>query len=426
MKTRSNLFAHTDWLMLALYVSLVVFGWINIYAVGYEPGYTHGFFDLSKSAGKQLLWITTSCLLFFIVFFFETRLYKSLAYILYGLSIVLLLAAFFWGVSVGGHQAWLRWGGQPSEVAKLTCALAVAKYTDESYAQRIRRKEQLILLAFVLLPMSIILLQGDLGSSLIFVAFTIVFYRERLFTRLFLSGIAIVIISFLTLLVPHPYMVVGTLSLALILIGLLGRTVKKAMLIVLLTLGTLMLIEGENFLIESVLKPHQQNRIKTLVDPTIDPLGIGWNVTQSKIAIGSGGLCGKGFLQGSQTKYGFVPEQSTDFIFCTIGEEHGWLGALLVIGIFLGLISRMLYIAERQRTRFARVYGYAVASILFFHFMINIGMTIGLMPVIGIPLPFISYGGSALWSFSLMLFLLLKFDSERNHYYSWHRVPSLV
>ncbi len=303
--------------------------------------------------------------------------------------------------------------------------MAVAKYADESYTKLTRIKMQLILLSLILLPMAIILLQGDLGSSLVFIAFVVVFYRERLFPGLFLLGIAMVTVLFLTLLVPHTYLVVGTLSLALILIGLVQKTTKNIMRVVLLTLGILTLVEGVNFLVDKVLKPHQQNRIKALVDPTIDPLGIGWNVTQSKIAIGSGGMWGKGFLQGSQTKYGFVPEQRTDFIFCTIGEEHGWFGALLVVGVFLGMLSRILYIAERQRIRFARMYGYAIASLLFFHFMVNIGMTIGLMPVIGIPLPFISYGGSSLCSFSLMLFLLLRLDSERNHYHSWRNISSL-
>ena len=246
-----------------------------------------------------------------------------------------------------------------------------------------------------------------------------------LFSRLFFLGIAIVTLLFLTLLVPHIYLVIGAFSVALILAGLARKTMRNIAQVVLLTLGTLVLIEGVNFLVDKVLKPHQQNRIKALVDPTIDPLGIGWNVAQSKIAIGSGGMWGKGFLQGSQTKYGFVPEQRTDFIFCTIGEEHGWIGALLLVGVFLGLISRILYIAERQRTRFARMYGYATASILFFHFMINVGMTIGLLPVIGIPLPFISYGGSSLCSFSLMLFLLLRLDSERNHYHFLRHIVSL-
>jgi rod shape determining protein RodA len=425
LKTPSNIFSHIDWLTLILYAILVAFGWCNIYAVSYEPEHGQGALNFSSNASKQLLWIITTGCLFFISSFFETRFYQSLAYVGYAFSILLLVGTLVWGVSIGGHRAWLQWGGQPSELAKLACAMAVAKYIDETNTPINRFKPQLILLGIILLPVVIILLQGDLGSGLVFVAFFMVFYREGLPPWFLFGGIAMATISILTLLVPRTYLIVGTLSLALILIGVVRRTLKKVMLVVLMALGTLVLVEGFNIFIEEALKPHQKNRIRTLVDPNIDPLGIGWNVTQSKIAIGSGGLWGKGFLQGSQTKYGFVPEQSTDFIFCTIGEEHGWMGTLLVIGIFLGLISRIIYVAERQKMRFARIYGYAIASILFFHFMINVGMTIGLMPVIGIPLPFISYGGSSLWSFSLMLFILLKFDAERRYYHSWKRASSL-
>ena len=418
MKVRDSIFAHVDWLLLVLYVSLVLCGWLSVYAVSYETTPYHGLFGLSISAGRQLLWIITTIFLFFIISSIETRLYQALAYVFYGFSILLLLGTLFWGVSIGGHRAWFCWGGQPSELAKLTCALAIAKYIDEADVQLASMRPQIMLLAFILGPVGLILLQGDLGSSLVFLAFAVVFYREGLFPKLILAGIVLVVISLATLLVPRLYLIIGTLSLALILVGLVRRTLKKILLVVVLTLGTLMLIEGFNFFVANMLKPHQQNRLRALVDPNIDPLGIGWNVTQSKIAIGSGGLWGKGFLQGSQTKYGFVPEQSTDFIFCTIGEEHGWIGIFFLISIFLGLISRLLYIAERQRMRFSRVYGYAVASILFFHFMINIGMTIGLMPVIGIPLPFISYGGSSLWSFSLMVFILLRLDAESRTYHA--------
>jgi rod shape determining protein RodA len=426
LKTETKIFAHVDWPLLVLYASLVIFGWFNIYAVSYESALNQSLFNLSSNAGRQFLWITTVIFLFCISFFFEARFYQSLAYVFYAFAMLLMLGTLFWGVNIGGHRAWFQWGGQPSELAKLACAMAIARYIDEAKMQLTRLKPQLILWGLVLLPVVMILLQGDVGSSLVFIAFVIVFYREGLSSWFILVGVSIVIISVLTLLVPRIYLIIGTISLALILIGLVRKNLKKSVLVVLMTIGTLVMIEGFHPFVDNVLKPHQQNRIKALVDPNVDPLGIGWNVTQSKIAIGSGGLWGKGFLQGSQTKYGFVPEQSTDFIFCTIGEEHGWIGALLVISIFLGLVSRILYIAERQRLRFARVYGYAVASVLFFHFMINIGMTIGLMPVIGIPLPFISYGGSSLWSFSLMLFVLLKFDAERKNYRSCRQLTSLA
>jgi len=275
LKARSNIFAHVDWLLFVLYTSLVAFGWVNIYAADYDPGHPSRLFDFSRSAGKQLLWITATLVLFFVSSFIETRVYRSLSYTLYGFSILLLLSTFFWGVGVGGHRAWFYFGGQPSELAKLTCAMAVAKYADESYSQLARIKTQFILFSLVLLPMAIVLLQGDLGSSLVFVAFAVVFYREGLFPRLFLLGVAIVTVLFLTLLVPHTYLVIGILSLALILIGLVQKTIKNIIQVVLLTLGTLTLVEGVNLLVDKVLKPHQQNRIKALVDPTIDPLGIG-------------------------------------------------------------------------------------------------------------------------------------------------------
>lgn len=425
MKTVNNIFSHIDWPLLVLYAMLVVFGWFNIYSVSYEPASNQSIFDLSYNAGKQFIWITVAIFLFFVSFFFEARFYQSLAYVFYAFVMLLLLGTLIWGVSIGGHRAWLPWGGQPSELAKLACAMAIARYVDGANMQFTRLKPQLILLGLILLPVVIISLQGDVGSSLVFVSFVLVFYREGLSPWLLLAGVFIITISILTLLIPHIYLIIGTISLALILIGVVRRTSQKIILVVLVTLGTLSLIEGFHLFVENVLKPHQQSRVRALFDPNIDPLGIGWNVTQSKIAIGSGGLWGKGFLQGSQTKYGFVPEQSTDFIFCTIGEEYGWIGAFLVISIFLGLMSRILYISERQRLRFAKVYGYAVASILFFHFVINIGMTIGLMPVIGIPLPFISYGGSSLCSFSLMLFVLLKFDAERKNYCAWRQASSL-
>ncbi|MEM9416735.1 MAG: rod shape-determining protein RodA [Bacteroidota bacterium] len=425
MKPASKIFTHIDWLLLGLYASLVIFGWFNIHAVSYEKELDQSLFDLSRSAGRQFIWIMTTSIIFCVAFLLDSRTYQAFAYVFYAFVMLLLLGTLVWGISVGGHRAWLPWGGQPSELAKLACALAIAKYLGSAHIKLTQLRPQFMLLGIILFPVAIILVQGDAGSGLVFVAFVIVLYREGLSPWLLLIGGAIVLIFVLTLLVPRLYLVIGTLSLSLLLIGLVRRTLKTVLLVILVTLGTLVSIEGFHLFVGKLLKPHQQNRLKALVDPNVDPLGIGWNVTQSKIAIGSGGLWGKGFLQGTQTKYGFVPEQRTDFIFCTIGEEHGWMGALLVISLFLGLISRICYLAERQRLRFARVYGYAVASILFFHFMINIGMTIGLMPVIGIPLPFTSYGGSSLWSFSLMLFILLKLDAQRQDYVSRRQAPIL-
>ena len=274
------------------------------------------------------------------------------------------------------------------------------------------------ILLLILLPTVLIVLQGDVGSALVFSSFCIVLYREGWSRLIFLLGLWVIGIFVLSLLLSTTYLIIGTISIGMLLIGVNRSSFKKVLLVVSIIITTICFVEGIESVLGNVLKPHQQNRIKVLLNPQVDPLGIGWNVMQAKIAIGAGGLWGKGFLQGTQTKYGFVPEQRKDFIFCTIGEEYGFVGSCLFIMLFMGFIFRILYIAERQRLRFARVYGYGVASILFFHFFVNIGMTIGILPVIGIPLPFISYGGSSLWAFSLMLFVLLKMDAERMLYRS--------
>jgi len=301
----------------------------------------------------------------------------------------------------------------------VTCALAIARRLDNITARLTSIKTQASVLLLILIPVALILLQGDVGSALVFSIFVVVFYREGFPTIILLLGLGVIGIFALSLLIPTTYLIIGALGIGIMLVGMDRSSIKRVLIVTCMTLATICLVEGFEWMMQSVLKPHQQNRIKVLVNPRADPLGIGWNVMQSKIAIGSGGFWGKGFLNGTQTKYGFVPEQRKDFIFCTIGEEYGWIGTFLFISLFMGLILRILHLAERQRLRFARVYGYGVASILFFHFLVNVGMTIGLLPVIGIPLPFISYGGSSLWAFSMMLFIFLKLDAERNQYVSW-------
>ncbi|MHB9147616.1 MAG: rod shape-determining protein RodA [Candidatus Amoebophilus sp.] len=421
-----NIWAKYDWLLLFMYIALVIFGWINLYAVGYEKGVTTAsLFDFSTSTGKQFLWIVGASILFVFSLFFDTQFYRSLTYVFYALSIVLLAATLVWGVKVGGHSSWFQWHGiqlQPTEFVKLTCALAVAKRLGNIGAKLNQFKTQLSVLLLILIPIAFILLQGDVGSALVFSVFIVVLYREGFPIIILLVGVGLVIIFVLNILLPSTYLVISALGVGLMLIGIGKKNAKRIFVISSITLAIIGLVEVFDWVEKRVLKPHHQHRLKVLVDPNADPLGIGWNVTQSKIAIGSGGLWGKGFLKGTQTKYGFVPEQRKDFIFCTIGEEYGWMGTSIFIVVFMGLVLRTLYIAERQRIRFARVYGYGVASILFFHFFVNVGMTIGVLPVIGIPLPFISYGGSSLWAFSIMLFILLKFDSERNQYVSWKTI----
>ncbi len=418
-----KLWVRYDWWLLMMYIILVIFGWMNIYAVGYDKdAVTASLFDFSTSADKQLLWIGGVGILFIISLFFDTPFYRSLAYTLYILSIFLLAGTLVWGVQVGGHSSWFQWGGtqlQPTEFVKVTCALAIARRLDNITARLTSIKTQASVLLLILIPVALILLQGDVGSALVFSIFVVVFYREGFPTIILLLGLGVIGIFALSLLIPTTYLIIGALGIGIMLVGMDRSSIKRVLIVTCMTLATICLVEGFEWMMQSVLKPHQQNRIKVLVNPRADPLGIGWNVMQSKIAIGSGGFWGKGFLNGTQTKYGFVPEQRKDFIFCTIGEEYGWIGTFLFISLFMGLILRILHLAERQRLRFARVYGYGVASILFFHFLVNVGMTIGLLPVIGIPLPFISYGGSSLWAFSMMLFIFLKLDAERNQYVSW-------
>ena len=412
-----------DWSLLILYIVLVSFGWINLYAVDYEAGVNAiGLFNFYNSAGKQFFWIIGTVILFIFSLFFDTQFYRSLTYIFYILSLGMLFVTLLWGIKTGGHSSWLQWGRvqlQPTEFVKLTCALAVAKRLEKNNTKLTQFKTQISVLSLIFIPVFLILLQKDVGSALVFCIFILVLYREGFPSTSLIIGISTVIIFIFNLLLPTSYLIIGTFAVGFIIIGISKKNPKKIFLVCFIILSVICLIEISNTIINKTLKPYQRNRLKVLIDPNADPLGIGWNVMQSKIAIGSGGLWGKGFLNGSQTKYGFVPEQRKDFIFCTIGEEYGWIGSLFFISVFIALVLRIIYIAERQRLRFTRIYAYSVGCILFFHFFINVGMTIGLLPVIGIPLPFISYGGSSLWAFSMMLFILLKLDSERKQYASW-------
>jgi rod shape determining protein RodA len=406
-----------DWTAMLLFVALVLFGWINIYAAVYDETVKQTIWDLSLNSGRQLLFIAATAIIVMSIVVVDMRFYETFAYLIYGLVLFLLILVPVIGKEVGGNKAWLgigSFGVQPSEFAKFATALAVAKFIGSVGFRMDSLRNQAILFLMIGLPMVLILIQKDTGTALVFTAFVIVFYREGMSPFLLIVGICAAVIFILTLLVSNKiylHIAIATLFLVLVVFGK-----KKFSRIVFLALGAVIIsgvIESVDYVVTDVLKPHQQNRVKALINPDADPLGYGWNVTQSKIAIGSGGFSGKGFLKGTQTKFDFVPEQSTDFIFCTIGEEYGWLGSLVTIGLLVGLQMRILFLAERQKNRFARSFGYSVASIFFFHFAVNIGMTIGLFPVIGIPLPFFSYGGSSLWGFTILLFVLLKLDSHR-------------
>lgn len=405
-----------DWLTVMIYAVMVILGWLNIYAAVYDESASPSLLDMSLNSGRQLIFIVASVVIILGILIIDVRFYEATAYLQYGVMLFLMALVLVVGKEVGGNKAWLgvgSFGIQPSEFAKFATALAVAKFIGSVNFKMNLLKHQAILFVLIGVPMLIILAQKDTGTALVFTSFVMVFFREGLSPVIPAAGIAVAVIFILTLLVKEIYLYAGIAVLWLIFV-LAGK--KKFKRISWITLAAVIMagvIQSVDYVITNVLKPHQQNRIRALINPEADPLGYGWNVTQSKIAIGSGGFTGKGFLEGTLTKFDFVPEQSTDFIFCTIGEEHGWIGSLIVVGLFVFLLLRLIYIAERQRNRFARVYGYSVVSIFFFHFAVNIGMTIGLFPVIGIPLPFFSYGGSALWGFTALLFILLKIDAHR-------------
>jgi rod shape determining protein RodA len=406
-----------DWITVALYATIVFLGWLNIYAVTYDQSTDLSIFSLEINSGRQLLFIAGAVVIILGILIMDMRFYETFAYVIYGFILFLLLLVPIIGKEVGGNKAWLgigSFGVQPSEFAKFATALTVAKFIGSVGFKMDQLRNQVILFVMIAIPMLLILLQKDTGTALVFTVFTLVFFREGMSPLLIIMGIAAAVIFILTLLVNEYYLyaAIGVILMSAIILGK-----KKWKRIAYLSAGALVIccvIASVDYVVTNVLKPHQQNRVKALINPDADPLGFGWNVTQSKIAIGSGGFTGKGFLKGTQTKFDFVPEQSTDFIFCTIGEEHGWVGSLFTMALFLGLMLRVIFLAERQKNRFARVYGYSVACIFFFHFAVNIGMTIGLFPVIGIPLPFFSYGGSGLWGFTILLFILLKLDIHRS------------
>ena len=406
-----------DWVTVAIYLALILLGWLNIYAVTYDAEANQSIFSLSLNSGRQLIFIMASVVLIIAILIIDMRFYETFAYLIFGVLMLIMLLVPFIGKEVGGNKAWIgfgSFGGQPSEFAKFATALVIAKVISQVGFKLDNLKNQAIVFGIIAIPMALTLLQKDTGTALVFTVFTLVFFREGMSPFLIIVAIAAAIISILTLVVENQLYL--HLSILAILIVAIIAGKKKLKRIVLLIVGAALVsgvIESVDYVVNNVLAPHQQSRIKVLVNPDSDPLGAGWNVTQSKIAIGSGGFSGKGFLKGTQTKFDFVPEQSTDFIFCTIGEEHGWLGSILVVTLFIALMLRVVFLAERQKSRFARVYGYSVACIFFFHFAVNIGMTIGLFPVIGIPLPFLSYGGSSLWGFTILLFILLKLDSHR-------------
>jgi rod shape determining protein RodA len=404
-----------DWLSLSLYLILMLLGWVMIYSAVYDENHS-SIFDMSQRYGKQLLWIILSLFLGAVILLIDAKFFNAFAYPIYILVMLMLVGVLLFGSTIAGSKSWFQIGGfaiQPAEFAKFATALALASYLGKLNRNLSLWKTRLTAFAIIGLPTLLILAQYDTGSALVFTVFILVLYREGMSGALMIIGGIAAVLFVLTLFFGQWYVIGGLavlFSISLLMIRRNRSNITKMLAI--LAVGVAFVFSVD-YAFENILEPHQRTRINILLGMEKDLMGAGYNVNQSKIAIGSGGITGKGFLQGTQTKYNFVPEQSTDFIFCTVGEEWGFIGTTAVILLYLLLLSRLIILAERQRSAFSRIYGYGIASVLFFHFAINIGMTIGLVPVIGIPLPFISYGGSSLWAFSIMFFVFLKQDANR-------------
>lgn len=478
---KDSVWKNVDWWTVTLYLALVILGWFSVCGASYNYG-EPDFFDFTTRAGKQLMWIGCSMILGFVLLMLEYRLYDTYAYLIYGFMILLLFGTIFNPHEIKGSRSWIVLGPvslQPAEFAKFATALALGKYIGEYTFSMQRTRDILTSLAIILVPMTLIILQKETGSALVYLSFFLMLYREGMTGAVLFSGVCAVVFfivglrfgavmmpdemttwgefSVLTLVIllasllvklygtPHsraslyifwtgggtillgslfscyviPFNVChlqlwlcGALVVYLILVYLRER-LRNYLYVIVFTLCSVAFFFSTDYVFNKVLEPHQKVRIEVLLGMKDDPAGAGYNVNQSKIAIGSGGLFGKGFLNGTQTKLKYVPEQDTDFIFCTVGEEQGFVGSAAVILLFMALILRLIILAERQDTRFGRVYGYCVMGIFFFHLFINIGMVLGLTPVIGIPLPFFSYGGSSLWGFTILLFVFLRIDAAQ-------------
>jgi rod shape determining protein RodA len=415
VRSQKSLLQNTDWVLVSLFIVMVLMGWLNIYAAVYDEEH-QSIFDLSKNYGKQTLWIAGAFFLALIIFVIDGKFYAAFSYPIYGIFLLLLLSTFLFARDVKGSMGWIDIGDfklQPAEFAKFATNMALAKYLSTLGIRMRETKTKLMSVLIFAIPAAIILLQNDTGSALVFASFIFVLYREGLSGNILLLGLVLVALFVLALLVKKMILISIIAIVAFLFLLVVRKNKRNIAVIVGGALLTISLVYSVDYVYHKVLQDHQRVRIEVLLGDDVDLKGAGYNVNQSKIAIGSGGFFGKGYLQGTQTKYDFVPEQSTDFIFCTVGEEWGFLGSLVVLGLFAALLARIIYVAERQRSSYSRIYGYGVASILFFHLLINIGMTIGLAPVIGIPLPFFSYGGSSLWSFTILLFIFIKLDAYR-------------
>ena len=412
-KIESNFFSN-DLILTGGYIMLLFFGFISIYSSQNTDGYN--FLSYQNESFKQLIWISICLTIFFAVSILEYRFIFDLAVPLYFISLLLLILVLFFGQEVNNHSSWFNFFGlkfQPSEFSKFSTALLLAKVFDTSSIKLNNLKNVFLVSLIFITPSIIILIQGDTGTALVYFSFFLVFLREGLSITYLILFLSMSIIFVLGLLVDIYILYIVITIIFLVYVGISIRNIRKVINSSILLVLAILVINGQGFILNNVLSERQKQRVETLINPNLDPLGSGWNITQSKIAIGSGGFMGKGFLKGTQTGLNFVPIQSTDFIFSVIGEEFGFIGSFFFIIIYIIFLYRILFLSENQKDRFARVFGYSIFSIYLFHFSVNISMTLGLFPVIGIPLPFISYGGSSLLSFSLLLFVFLKLNSVK-------------
>ncbi len=406
---------HIDWISVFIYIALVVMGWLNIYSSSLSLTDDNMIFDFGQVYGKQLLFVILSIPLTFIILSLDGKFYERFAGVIYLVSLLSLAGLYVFGSTVKGQTNWYSFGSfglQPSEFAKAATALALAKYLSDVQVNLKDFSRQVQALGIVFLPI-LLIAPNDPGSALIFSVFVLVLYREGLPAWYVWTGFAAAVLFVLALLLK-PWVIVVMCAVILAVVYIRSRIADRNIIMsAVILIAAAGFVFSVDYVFENVFKQHHRDRFNILLGKEVDLKGVGYNTNQSEIAVGSGGWFGKGYLEGTQTKGGFVPEQHTDYIFTTVGEEWGFVGSLFVIALFVGLITRIIWLAERQKTKFSRVYGYCVASILFIHFFVNVAMVVGIFPTIGVPLPLFSYGGSGLWGFTILLFIFLKMDANK-------------
>jgi rod shape determining protein RodA len=407
--------SNIDWISVFIYMSLVVMGWMNIYSSSLSMAGENSIFDFSQVYAKQLMFVVLTIPLIFVILALDGKFYEKFASIIFVISLLSLAGLFVFGSTVKGQTNWYSFGSfglQPSEFAKAATGLALAKYLSDVQINLKDTNRQLQALGIVALPV-VLIIPHDPGSALIYMSLILVLYREGLPAWYVWTGF-IAAATFFLALIFDAWFIIAMAAFIIVLIYYRSRIANRNIVISALAFVSIaVFVLSVDYVFDNVFKQHHRDRFNILLGKEVDMKGIGYNTNQSEIAIGSGGFFGKGYLEGTQTKGGFVPEQHTDYIFTTVGEEWGFFGCLVVIALFVCLIVRIIYLAERQKTKFSRVYGYCVASILFIHFFVNIAMVVGVFPTIGVPLPFFSYGGSGLWGFTILLFIFLKMDANK-------------